>query len=150
MTKPVSTLIVVADGARARFLENNGVGKGVAALALPDMDGDRTASGDIDADRPGRSRGPEGGRRHGMQPPTDAHDRLEAEFLRGVAARVEEDLAAGRHGRAIVIAAPRALGAIRKLYGAKTKASLVGEVDKDLVDADAETVAANVADLLAV
>jgi len=150
MPAPTVTLVVVADGARARFFENKGVGKGIEKAKLADMDGTRAPSRDIDADRPGRSWSGSGGGRHGMQPPTDAHEHAEAEFLREVAAAVEEDLTRGRHDRIVVVAAPRALGSLRTLYGSRTKAAIAGEVDKNIVDADMDAVARAIEHVLAV
>ena len=150
MPTPRATLIVLADGARARFFESHGVNKGVVAAKMPDMTGARTPSRDIDADRPGRSWGAGGAGRHGMQPTTDAHEHVEAEFLREVAGAVESDLRKGRHDRVIVVAAPRALGSIRGFFGERTKAALRAEIDKDLVGADTSTIEKTLDNVLAV
>jgi len=69
--KPIRTWIVVADGARARFLLHEGIGKGLKA-ALPDeMKQDLPPNREIVTDKPGRWADAGGSGRSGLAPSVD-------------------------------------------------------------------------------
>ena len=85
---PIRTLVVIADGAHARFFVHDGPGKGLDPLAKEEMKSDVPAGRDIMADRPGRafSSGSEG--RSAMEPKSDPRDLVEKEFAHSVADRI--------------------------------------------------------------
>src|SRR6476646_5665499 len=53
--KPTKTWIMIADGARARILENEGPGRGLKAVPNMTFAGDHSATHNIVDDRQGRS-----------------------------------------------------------------------------------------------
>jgi protein required for attachment to host cells len=128
--KPVSTWIVIADGARARIVRNDGPGKGVAALPGLEFQGDHSAAFDIAADKPGRAFDSVGNARHAMEPSSDPHDELKAQFMKKIVAVLESRQ--GDFDRLILVAPPQALGLLRKSLPAAVASKVTGELGKDL------------------
>jgi protein required for attachment to host cells len=128
--KPTITWIIIADGARARVMQNNGPGKGVQAVAGLLFEGDHSSSSKIMADKPGRTFDSVGNARHAMEPSHDPHDELKAQFVRQIVGELEARTDA--YNRLILVAPPRALGLIRKALPAAVASKVTGELDKDL------------------
>lgn len=128
--KPTTTWIVIADGARARIMQNNGPGKGVEPVKDLVFEGDHSPSIDIQADKPGRSFDSVGNARHAMTPTSDAHDELKAKFVKQIASALEDRLDA--YNRLILVAPPKALGLLRKSLPAPVVNKVKGELGKDL------------------
>lgn len=128
--KPTTTWIVIADGARARVLQNDGPGKGVVALKDLVFEGDHSTSSDIATDRPGRTFDSVGSARHAMDPPSDPHEQLKIQFVKHVASVLEQRGAA--YDRLILVAPPQALGLLRKSLPASVARKITGELGKDL------------------
>ncbi|ODT69640.1 MAG: hypothetical protein ABS75_16315 [Pelagibacterium sp. SCN 63-23] len=127
--KKTVTWILVADGTQARVLEHAGPGKGLTNVqglgwSIPPLQ-----SQDIDTDRSGR--GPTGG---AMESKTDPAQHREAEFVRNVAAALDEKVKAGAFDRLVIAAAPIALGNLRKALSPHVKKTVVAELDKDLTN----------------
>ncbi len=129
--KPTKTWILVAGGAQARILENEGPGRGVRPVPNASWEQDVQKSQDIMADRPGRSFDRKGDQRHGMEPSSDPKRLQESAFLGSVCSYLDEADRAGRFDRLILVAEPRALGMLRKELGRGPKEKLHGELDKD-------------------
>ena len=53
--KPTRTWVLIADGARARILENDGPNHGLTAIEGLEFQGDHSATHDLVPDREGRS-----------------------------------------------------------------------------------------------
>lgn len=128
--KPTTTWIVIADGARARVMQNDGPGKGVVAVQDMVFEGDHSASFDIMADRPGRAFDSVGHARHAMDPSSDPHDQLKAQFVKQIASALERRVDA--YNRLILVAPPQALGLLRKSLSALVARKVTGELGKDL------------------
>ncbi|MEC9344440.1 MAG: host attachment protein, partial [Pseudomonadota bacterium] len=126
--KESRTLIVIADGAHARFFVHEGPGKGLRHLPKQEMKSDTPAGRDLMADRPGRTfaSGSEG--RSAMEPKSDPRDLVEKEFARTVAERIDTLMAKGTAGRLIIAADPRSLGELRKAVSPQT--SITATLDK--------------------
>ena len=69
--KSVKTWILIANGSRARIVINEGVGRGVTAVAGKFFNRESQKGGDIMADRPGRTFNSEGTGRHAMEYSSD-------------------------------------------------------------------------------
>lgn len=128
--KPVRTWIVIADGARARVLQNNGPGKGLEALPDLMLEGEHLRAGEVMADKPGRTFDSVGTGRHAMEPPTDPHEALKVQFAQHVADTLEQR--ADGYDRLILVAPPAALGHLRKSLASGVAGKIVGELGKDL------------------
>ena len=128
--KSVITWILIADGARARILANNGPNKGVVANDVLLREGDHRPSRELMSDRPGRTFESVGSLRHAKQPPLDAHDKLKTKFAHTVATALERH--ADSFDRLIIVAPPAALGELRKSLSREVSAKVSHEVGKDL------------------
>ena len=136
--KPIRTLIVVADGARARFLENDGPGKGVRPALDHDLRQELPPNREIVTDKPGRDSGP-GGSRHGMAPRVDWHTFEKERFSHQVAELLRDARLQRRFDRLVLVAPPKVLGWLREQLDKPTYEMVTGELPKDLTHAtDAE------------
>ena len=131
MIKPLKppTWLLVADGSQAKIFELAAKGRiqEKDALAV-----DHPPTRELVSDRPGRTFDSAGQGRHAMEPPTDAHEKAEADFLRSVAKRLEAGCQRKEFEELIVIAAPRALGLLRQLLPESVKDATTREVSHDL------------------
>ena len=130
--KQKTTWIVVADGARARFLVNKGPGTGLAAALPEDLMADKRQSRELGRDKPGRTFDRAGTGRHAEEPRTDPHRHVQEQFARDVAALLEKHRLAGSYDRLVLVAAPKMLGDLRKALSVETARLADGELDKDL------------------
>jgi protein required for attachment to host cells len=150
MEKTVSW-IVVADGGHAKIFANEGPGKGLQPVSGEDFDANLAhAARDIVTDRPGRTFDSVGAGRHAKEPPSDPR-RLEKEaFLGRVADHLGVCAEEGRFHRLVLVAEPRALGALRGQLSASLGKKVHAELAKDLTKATTEEIAAHVGEVLAV
>lgn len=128
--KSTTTWIVIADGARARVMQNSGPGKGVIAVEEMTFEGDHSLSSEVMSDRLGRAFDSVGRGRHAMSPSTDPHNHLKSEFLREIADAL--DSRADAFDRLILVAPPQALGLLRKLLSPVVVRKVKSELGKDL------------------
>ncbi len=130
--KAVTTLVVIANDKKARFLENQGVGKGLVELS--DMSAADFA--DVEtrySDRPGRAQASAGSGSHAVERTTSEERQERQAFARHVLERTGRLLSKGGHDRLAIAAAPRMLGELRGGLTAELKVRLAFDLDKDLV-----------------
>lgn len=148
--KPVRTLIVLADDAAARFLVNDGVGKGLREVAVLDVS-QFPQDSLVYADRKGRSSG--GGRVQGRHA-VDPHTALEVQHRGRFAAHLIEALAEQWRSQApdrlILAAPPKMLGDLRGRLPAGPAAALLTDLPKDLVNTPLADLPRHLAKVLAV
>lgn len=143
--------IVVADGGRAKIFVNEGPGKGLHLLPGEEYDAALPAAGrDILTDRPGRSFDSVGGGRHAMEPPSDARRAEKVAFLSTLATYLGDCALSGRFARLVLVAEPRALGALRQHLPDAAQKKVHGELAKDLTKATTEEVAGHIGTVLAI
>jgi len=131
--KPVITWILIADGARARILEHKGPGSGVSAVDGMEFSAEKLKSSDIMADKPGRAFSSQGASRFAIEPKTDPVAKREADFMAMLAGVLEEKKNnATVFDRLVLIAAPRALGELRKALSNSIREIIYAELAKDL------------------
>ncbi|WP_170920888.1 host attachment protein [Enhydrobacter aerosaccus] len=129
------TLIVVADGARARFLEPSEDNRKLMPASQLDMISptSRRKTRDIVTDRPGRSfASARGGVRHAYEPPHDPHKMEKHEFTATLAQTLEDMCGRGEFDRLILVAPSRSLGELRELLSTQVRRMVAHEVPKDL------------------
>jgi protein required for attachment to host cells len=126
------TWIVIADGEKARIVANEGVGKGLAAVAGHSLSTTLHADREIHSDRPGRVQDSLGAARHAIQPRVDWHRFEKQQFARRVADMLDAESGKGAFDRLVLVAPPRTLGDLRAALAQTTKAKVTGEIDKDL------------------
>ncbi|MGV8935936.1 MAG: host attachment protein [Allorhizobium sp.] len=129
---PAKSWIVVCDGAKALILQNDGDAlqlnlRVAEVLSQPD-ERDR----DLGSERPGRVHESQGTRRSAVEQ-TNFHEVAEAEFLKGLAEKLSEMVYNKTMQKFILIAAPKALGALRPHFNSAVEAAITLEVAKDLV-----------------
>lgn len=119
MRIPKDTMIAVVDGAKLSFFQNTGDEQNPKLKPV--------ATGDIDTDN---KSGGVGHASSSANPDDNTQD--EDGFVAGVVAKLNDRAVTGKLKSLIIIAAPRALGEMRKHYHAKLKEALIGELSKDL------------------
>jgi protein required for attachment to host cells len=128
------TLVVVADGARARFFEPRYEAQTFVSANRADMVAlhGRLPSRDIAYDRPGRGAGTSDAatHRHGLEPPHDPH-KLEKQDFAAELARTLDQMC-GQYDRLVVVAPPRSLGELNAVLSPQVKKMVSHQVTKDL------------------
>lgn len=132
--KPVKTWVVLADGAQARVLLNEGPNKGLREVMKAESETARLAGRDLMADGRGRVFDSAGQGRHAMEPKTDAKAVEEEKFLRDVVRILERGARDGDYDRLVLCAAPRALGELRGLLPKSVQDKITAELPKDLTN----------------
>lgn len=147
--KPNITWILVADGARARILVNQGPGKGIEQLAGADFRADHSPSGALMSDRPGRTFDSAGDGRHAMGAKTDPHTAAKRDFAGQIADFLEHNAQQKKFGRLIILAAAKTLGDLRAALPDPVRALVTAEVAKDLTHVPNEELLGHLGDVLA-
>ncbi len=115
--KPVKTWILIADGARARILLNEGPGKGLKPALDHEFATVHAPTRELGSDRPGRVHDRFGPGRHAMEPPADWHEYEKQTFAAEIARLLEEEAQKGSFDRLVVVAPPKTLGELRRTLG---------------------------------
>lgn len=132
--KAVRTWIVIADGAKARFLVNNGPGKGLKPANIADMSADLAPTRDIGTERPGRVHDRFGPGRHAMAPRVDWHQQDKALFAAEVSKILNRSAQKGAFDRLVLVAPAKTLGELRHGLDTHAAALVSGELAKDLTN----------------
>jgi len=130
--KPVRTWIVVADGGQARFLLNEGPGKGLAPAIKQKAEEARKPTREVGSDRPGRVHDRFGPGRHTMVPRVDWHQFEKQKFAREMAAILDGAAEKRAFDRLVLVAPPKTLGTLRSAIRKNTAKLVTAEVPKDL------------------
>jgi protein required for attachment to host cells len=124
-----STLVVVADGAVARFLSRTR--PGLRLVEMPDRHMLIDAV-EPERDRPARTHDRMGAGRHAMESRLSAHEIAEARFLSRVAERTIELVRSENPSRLVLCAPPRALGTLRAALSSDARERLTLSWSKDI------------------
>ena len=128
MMLPKGTTVAVADGEKLNLFRNAGDEAGLKLVAAEHSD--------ISTDSKGS-----GSRQNSSGNPDDSQA-SEDGFSAGIVELLNKGVLEGKIDNLVVVAAPRALGEMRKHYHKALRASLLGEIAKDLTGhsvADVET-----------
>jgi len=123
--------VVVCDGKKALVLENAGDEKFLNLRTREVHEQPDLSTHEQGTDAPGRAISSDG-RRSAVEQ-TDWHDQEEQKFLHKLVGHLETEFHAGKAKALVMIAPPRALGMLRKVYTPNLRGALRAEVDKDLV-----------------
>ncbi len=129
--KPVRTLIIIADDENARFVLNEGVGKGLrecAVLSVAQFAEDTITY----EDRPGRGSGGPAGR-HGYESGASADEMGRDRFARHLSQALDQEWRELGPDRLILVAPPKMLGTLRGRIAAVARGAVSAELAKDLV-----------------
>ena len=119
MNIPNGAIVAVVDGQKLNLFHNKGDEQHPTLAAMP--------AANIDTENHGS-----GGRHHTSAANPDHGLLAEDSHSAGVATMLNAEVEAGRIKHLIVVAAPRALGELRKHFSKRLSAVLVGEIAKDL------------------
>jgi protein required for attachment to host cells len=124
--------VVVCDGRKALILENIGDAlfpnlhtREVKEHAVP-------LTHEQGSDVPGRAFSSVGAARSAVDQ-TDWHRQVEDDFLRGLAAELDQAVSVGKVERIVIVAPPRALGVLRHAYPGHLRSAIKAEVAHDYV-----------------
>jgi protein required for attachment to host cells len=130
--KPTRTWVLIADGARARVLENDGPGHGLHAVDGLDFRGDHSATHDLVTDQQGRSFSSHGPGRSAIAPHSDPHRDLKKTFAHHLADVLMQGHEQKSYDRLVIVATPVTLGDLRAAISDHVRDKIVGEVAQDL------------------
>lgn len=145
--KLLRTWALIADGARARVLENHGSSHGDLPPVSPGhgqshndwlpveglvFHGDHSATHDLVTDRQGRSFNSVGTGRSAIESKTDPHRDQKTKFASHLAAMLAEQLANGAYHRLIIAAPPATLGDLRRAISDRVRETVIAEFAHDL------------------
>lgn len=123
--------VVVCDGRKALILENTGDDE-YPHLKMRDTDtSDLPPTSALGSDAPGRVQQSANSRRSSLGQ-TDWHDEAEQKFLKDLVGRLDAALQSKSVRNLVIVAPPRALGAMRGAYTDRLRAAIQTEIDKDL------------------
>lgn len=129
--KKTITWILIADGARARILENEGPGKGIHPAIDEEFRKALPKTSEMGTDRPGRGQESATTARHAVETP-DWHRFEKEKFAKEMAGMLDQAAELGAYDRLILVAPPKTLGNLRSALSANTRKKITGELDKDL------------------
>ncbi|WP_036257457.1 host attachment protein [Methylocapsa aurea] len=123
--------VIVVDGRKALLLENEGDDEILNLKTREVREHADAPNRLLNSDKPGRVHESATSSRSSVEQ-TDRHEDEERAFIAGVAARLEEAIAAGGVKGFIIVAPAHVLGLIRKGYSASVKAAIRAEIERDL------------------
>ena len=155
--KPRKTWILVADGARARVLENDGPGTGLTAALNFDFAASHAPTRDLTADKPGRGQGSAGSGAgagaggtagHAKPSKVDWHTFEKHLFAKTLAAALEGALQKSAYDDLVIVAPPAALGELRLALADGVKSRVSAELGKDLTHLSVHEMSAHLEDTI--
>jgi protein required for attachment to host cells len=147
--KPVTTWVLVADGARARVYQNNGPGRGLTETQFPAMVGSHEPTRSINADRPGRMQAAPNAPAHAMDHSSDPHREQKRVFAKDVAAFLKQQAQKNAFDRLVLVAPAKTLGDLRDALDGMVVDKVTGEVAKDLTHYNARELPQHLHDVIA-
>lgn len=128
---PKGAWIVVADGEKAMFLENEGTPVAPKLKVIEKLARDPDAADRADSDRPGRMPDPGPGQLSAMEHP-DFQREEAMRFARKVAERLDKRVAKAGVKRLVIAAPPQSLSALREHLSARINEALIAALPKTL------------------
>ncbi|MEZ5923677.1 MAG: host attachment protein [Hyphomicrobiaceae bacterium] len=148
--KPIRTWILVADASRSKVYEHRGPGHGLEAVAGLAMATEHRKSSEIGSDKPGRSFESVGAVRHAVEPHSDPARIEEQRFAASLLERLNQEAAAKRFDRLVLVAPPTMLGDLRAALPSGIAPLVMATIDKDLTKIPDHKLAGHLSDILPV
>jgi len=143
----MSTLVAVAERAKARLFRYAGPGKDLTEIRDLVHPESRMHGRDLESDRPGRTHDRRGPGRHALSSEESAKERAASNFAREVARAIESERTHEGFDRLVIVAEPGFLGMLRSALD-PVSATLVGpELHKSLTSRTTDEIAAQLEDL---
>lgn len=146
--KQLRTWILIADGARARILENHGPNHSLVPVGGMEFSADHSATHELVSDRQGRSFSSAGHGRSAIESRSDPHRELKAHFAHHLADVLSHEFENGHFHRLILVAAPVTLGDLRAAISDHVRATVIGEIAHDLTKTPNHEIPGHLKDLL--
>lgn len=127
---PWESWVVVCDGAKALIMQNAGDAQFMNLQVQETLTQPNEPTRELGTDKPGRSYAPDGLSGSAMEQ-TDWQGQAEAQFLKQVAAKLDELVHDKAASRIVLVAPPRALGTLRPVLSAHAQAAISAEIAKD-------------------
>lgn len=127
---PWKSWVVVCSGAKALIMQNAGDAQLMNLKVLETLTQPNEPDREIGADKPGRSHAADGFSRSAVEE-TNWQDQAEVQFLKQVAGRLDELAQEKDVRRIVLVAPPKALGALRLALTADAQAAISLELAKD-------------------
>jgi protein required for attachment to host cells len=131
----MTTRVLVAHDAGCRAFEQRGRGKKLTLLQEIDFEDGRRHSGELDADRSGRSSG-SGSQGHAYDSHLDTRQHAVSQFAKELAHDLAREYHLGQFDDLVIVAPPRFLGMLRDALDTKLSRAVVATLAKDLPRAD--------------
>lgn len=128
---PHNAFVFVGDGRKALFLRNEGDEKFINLKTEQVFEDVNPATHDQGSDRPGRANGSAGAPRSSVEQ-TDWHDLEEHRFADLVAHALEKVVREKNIEALVIVAPPRTLAELRRVFNNDVKHRIIAELDKDL------------------
>jgi protein required for attachment to host cells len=128
---PHNALVLVGDGRKALFLRNKGTPQCVSLVVEEILERDNPPTREQGTDRPGRTSASVGAARSAMQE-ADWHQIAEERFAGELSEALYRYVHAGRFDKLVIIAPPRVLGDLRKVFHVEVAERVVAEIPKEL------------------
>ena len=132
--KKTVTWVLIADGARATVLANDGPGRGLRPAPPGEIETELHPNREIVSDRPGRVYESATSARHAVTPRIDWHRVEKVEFAQRLAQILDQAAREGLFHRLVLVAPPRTLGDLRAALDEKTLKLVTAEIGKDLTN----------------
>ena len=147
--KPVRTLVLIADDRAARFLVNDGVGKGLREVTGLDARDFADSAGIPAGEIYRSSHGPTGRVRHAIDPRKTIEEQARQAFVGHVVAALNSHWTAEVPDRLVIAAPAKVLGLLRRRLAGAPARAVHAELSKDLVGLPLRDLAPHFADVLA-
>ncbi len=128
---PSESWVVVCDGQKALFLQNEGDSELLNLKPVEILAESHARTSELGTDRPGRSFQSQGHSRSAAEA-TDLHAQAEADFLHKIAQLIDAAAREGKTKHLVLVAPPKALGLIRGWLTPAAQAIVKAEIHKDL------------------
>ncbi len=148
--KPVTTWILIANGARARVLEHKSNSTSLKAIKGMEFSDEALSISDIMADKAGRAFASVGASRSAMVQRTDPVAKREADFINLVADNLNKKYVNNGFDRLVIFAAHNAMGDLRKALSVELNNAIIAEIPKDLTKVPNNDIAKHLKDVLLV
>jgi len=127
---PWESWVVVCDGAKALIMQNAGDAELMNLQVRETLSQPNEPDRELGSDKPGRAHAPDGTSASAMEE-TSWQEQAEADFLRQIAAKLDELVHEKNANHIILVAPPKALGTLRPNLSSDVQAALSAEIPKD-------------------
>jgi protein required for attachment to host cells len=143
----VRTWFLIADGSRAKVFESTGARQAPREIEDLGFSVDLPKSGELLADKPGRTFDSVGAGRHAKENPTDLHRHRKRDFAGKMVDELRRAMLAERFDRLVLVAPPAFLGDLRQQLPKDLKAKVADEITLDLTNTPEQQLSAYLKDI---